>query len=99
MTYNITLFSSSESISEIVAVSNTYSGNTFTGMFIVAVFFIQLMVLKRWGFEDALAASSFSTFVLSIFLVNAELLNPLYTITFFIIMVFTTLYIYMNRRK
>jgi hypothetical protein len=94
MSYNITLLSEVATIRELFVVTNTYSGDLFTVLMMFAIFFIMLMALKRFGFQYAMFSASFASFVLSLLLMYAELLNIIWVLGFLALTAFTALYIY-----
>jgi|TARA_Y100000310_G_C20686141_1_gene819135 hypothetical protein len=96
--YNLTILSDSDSIGDLFITANTYSNSTLFGMFIIAIFFVMLMVLKKWEFTSALLTSSFSSFILSLILVYADLLNFIYPLLFLTITAFTALYVFTAQR-
>jgi len=97
MTYNLTLLHQSNTISGLFTTANSYTTGWLLGFLILAVFFIMLMALKKWEFDDALMASSFVCFVLAAILVSAELLNLLWAIGFLVVAAFTGLYMYITK--
>ena len=85
MAYNMTQLASSDTIFKLVG----YANDSTTGMVVIvlmlSVFFIMLMSMKRYDFPKAIMASSAISFVISLLLVYAELLNPLWALGFLIL--------------
>jgi len=96
-TYNITGFTNAETVADIVVFANESTGNILFGLFILALFFIMLMTMRKYEFTDTLLTSSFVCFVLSAILSYGGFLNILFPIGFLAILSFTTLYVWMNR--
>ena len=94
MTYNLSLLTNSSSISGIVITANSYTGGLLVGLLVLSVFFIMLMALKKWEFDDALLSSSFVSFIISAILVAAGMLNLLWTLGFLALTAFTAFYMY-----
>jgi hypothetical protein len=94
MTYNITLLKDVGTIRELFYVSNTYSGDIFIKLMMFGIFFVMLMALKRFGFQYALASSSFASFVLSLMLMYAGLLSLFWVLAYLALFAFTMFYIY-----
>jgi len=96
-TYNLTALANSSGVIDLIEVTNDATGKVLFGFFMVAIFFVLLLGLKRYGFDNAIAASSFACFILSVLLVFAELLNFIYVLGFFILMALTIFYMQMNK--
>jgi len=94
MTYNLSLLTNSSSISGIVSTANSYTGGLLVGLLVLSVFFIMLLALKKWEFDDALLSSSFVSFIISAILVAAGMLNLLWTLGFLALTAFTAFYMY-----
>jgi len=98
MTYNLTGLQTSVNIVDIFIWANGITGQMLFGMFLTAIFFIIMLVLKNEGFEQAIMVSSFICFVLSGFLVFAKLLNFYFMLAFIIILALTAFYVYVVKR-
>lgn len=96
--YNITPLQNAENITGIVTYANTVTDGAMSILMILAVFFILLLILKRWSFEDALLTSSFICFILSSFLTYGKFLNFMFPLAFLIMTALTALYVYVTRR-
>jgi hypothetical protein len=92
MTYNLTLLQEAETIYKVFVYADNASGNIMVGLFMIAIFFVFLMALKRYSFTNALLASSFVSFILSLFLTYANLLNFMFPLFFLITASLTALY-------
>lgn len=79
--------------------NNAVDGVLFTGGMIV-MFIIILMTLLRFEqpFENALAISSWVSFIFSVFFWFAKLLPTIIPLMFLMITAFTTLYLYSSRQ-
>jgi hypothetical protein len=67
-TINITALQHIHSFSEMFIFVNDASGNLFMKLAMVAVFFVILMIQKRFGFLQSLTLSSAVCFILSLML-------------------------------
>ena len=97
-TYNLTGLTEAENILDIVIFSNTVTSGYLVGLFVLAFFFVSLFALKRWEFDKALTASSFISFMISIFFVYAGLVTFWLPLLFLIITSLMGLYLYMFKR-
>jgi hypothetical protein len=97
MTYNITQLQDSSTISGLFVTANDYTGGILLSLFVLAVFFIMLMALQRWEFDDALLSSNFVCFLISAILVSVELLNLLWALGFLVLMAFTAFYMFLAK--
>lgn len=95
--YNMTALGQVGSIYELVVYANNSADQILLVLFVMAVFFIMLMVLKKWDFDSALLVSSFVCFVISIMLVYAELIALIWALVFLIIAAFTALFMIFTR--
>lgn len=94
MTYNLTDLQSQTQISGLFIYANNATDGVLIIGFMIAVFFVLFMVLKRFEFTHALVTSAFLCFVISSLLAYAGFMS-LYGVLFFLILTaFTTLYIY-----
>ena len=88
MTYNMTQLAASDSIYKLVLFSNDITTGALVAMFILALFFILLMSLKKYEFDSALLVSSFICFVISVFMMYAELLALMWVLAYLIVAAF-----------
>lgn len=96
--YNMTVLQEAETISKLVLVANDFTGGIFLTLFLFAQFFIMLMVLKRWDFNEALLTSSFISFVLAALMVYGEMIPLIYALVFLIIAAFTGFYTFIIKK-
>lgn len=94
MTYNMTQLAATETIFDLIRYANQSTDNILMALFVMAVFFIMLMVLKKWEFDSSLLASSFVSFVISIILVYAQLMALVWALVFLVIAAFTAFYMF-----
>lgn len=97
--YNLTLLKEATTLRKLFVTGNSYTSQSFTGMMMIAIFFVTFMALKKYQFPYALLSSSFACFILSIFLTYANLLNFIFPLIFLTITAFTGLYIYTTDRN
>lgn len=95
--YNLTNLTGATDFSSVVSFSNEVTGGSFVSMFMIAIFFVSVLVLKKWEFIHALMASSFGCMILSIFLVYGGYLNFMFPLAFLIILALCVLYSYTVR--
>lgn len=92
--YNLTLLKDADLVSDIFVYANDASNGTLMGIFVIVIFFVMLMVFKRWEFDEALLSSSFLSFVLSAILAYGGYIGLVYPLTFLGITAFTTFYVF-----
>ena len=92
MTYNITALQGAKSLFTVVQAANIYSEGLLMILFLVAIFFIVLMKSKTYEFSKSLLVASAISFVVSIFLAFAKLINPIWVLVFLIATAFTILF-------
>jgi len=98
MPYNLTELTNSENILDIVLFANSTSDSVLLSFFVVAIFFIMVMALKRYDFDKALLSSSFTCFVISAAGTYAKLINVMFPLAFLTAAAFTALYMWMSKR-
>jgi hypothetical protein len=91
MTYNMTQLQAADSLFKLVQYANDATTGFVVIGFLLSVFFIMLLALKRYEFSKALLVSSTVCFLLSLFLNYAKLINPIWSFVFLIIAAFTAL--------
>lgn len=95
--YNMTILQNATTVSDLVVYSNTISRGIVTGMFVIALFFIILMVNKKQDFDKVLAADSFICFVISTLLFAAHMINFMFPLFFLSVTAITVLYLYSQK--
>jgi len=98
MPANMSELAGIETLSGLVIFANTAAEGVLFGGLMIAIFFVMLMILKKWEIEKALLASSFSCFILSMFLTYAKVLNLVFPLVFLIVMAFTLFYLFVTKR-
>jgi len=101
MDYNMSLITDSGgSIGSIIDASNSYTNGFLTGAFLIMLFFVFMMIMKRWEFEKAFAASSFMCFMLGVILKSGGWVNLHFVLAFFILTALSLLYLtFVNRQQ
>lgn len=94
MSYNMTQMQAIDSVGQLFYYANQHSSSFLMGGFLIAFFFILLMKLKRYAFEDALAVSSFFTMLFSLLGTWAGLVNWYYCLFFTILMAVSAVLVY-----
>lgn len=102
MTYDLTCMQNASGLGWLIC-ANTYTGGILFGFFIVIIYFVMLFALKRYDFDDALLASSWTCFILSAILAYAKdssgvhLLNIIFPLGFLVVAGFSALYIWATK--
>ena len=91
--YNLTLLQESVTVSDLVSYANISTGGILSGLFVIIVFFILMITLKRASFVDTLAVSSFITFILSIFMLLGGFISFYFVLAFLLLTGFSTFYL------
>lgn len=94
MVYNISGFQNSTTIGEVMIFTNNTVNGLLFGGFMIGLFIVLMMLLKKFAFDEALLSSSFACFVLSSLLAYGGFLNILFPLGFLVIMGFTGLIMY-----
>lgn len=97
MAYNLTNLTSAETAADLVVFANEVTSGMFMMLFLFAIFFILLLALKRYGFAEALLASSFVIFLVSATLAYGSFVGIIWPLLFLAIMAFTGFYLYMQQ--
>jgi len=94
MTYNMTQLQESTTMFKLVEFANDATGEILVGLFMIGLFFIIIMAMKRQSFEYSLMGASGVSFILSAVLANTHLLNFIFPLIFLIMFGLTTLYVF-----
>lgn len=94
MTYNMTELQGVTTVYELVVYANNAADSILMTLFLVAVFFIMLMALKRWEFDNALLGSSFICFIIGIILNYSQLIALVWPLVFLVMSAFTAFYMF-----
>jgi hypothetical protein len=86
-------------LGQLPAQANTVSGGAFWVSILWMLWVVILLAAMGWGFETALALSSFIALALSIFLVYSQLIAWQWAMTFAAILLFAFLYIAWTTRQ
>ena len=97
--YNMTTLQNADTILKLITYANDSSEQILMGLLMIGIFFILLMALKRWDFDDGLVISSFVCFILSSLLTYAKLLNIIFPLAFLALAGFTAFWIYTVKRN
>lgn len=92
MVYNITELGLVNNVKDLFMVTNTATGDILFGMFMIVISFT-LFYMMRGEFIDKLLTMSFICFILSSFLVYAEILSLMYPLTYLIITIICVWYL------
>jgi hypothetical protein len=95
--YDLEPLTNATGISDFFSFANsvtTVGGGTgiFTGTMLLAIFFIILFGLKKYGMDNSLLVGSWSCFLLSLFLRSAGLVNIMFVLGFLAVTAIITAY-------
>jgi hypothetical protein len=90
--YNLTTLQGSQTIFTVITSANDFSGGLLMTLFTLAIFFIAIMKFKTYEFSKALLASSVICFMISLFFVYANLINPIWALGYLIVAALTALF-------
>jgi hypothetical protein len=65
MSYNETALMEAETISELLVYANQVSGDVLFSLLVISIFFIGVMSLRNYGFDNALMTSGFFCFIVA----------------------------------
>ena len=71
-------FPTPENVTDVISLfgySNTLTSNVFSGIMLFVVWLVIFISLKQWQSESALTASTFITFILSVFMLAGGLVG------------------------
>lgn len=97
--YNMTQLAKVKSLSSLMTYANSATNNILFGLFIVAIFFVMLLILKKWEFVKSFTSSSFACFVLSAVLFYGGYLHFMFALLFLIFTAFGGLFLYASSRS
>lgn len=96
--YNLTNLTTSLTVSDVVKAGNEFSGGVLVVSFMIAVFFVVVMVLKRGtDLVSALAVAGWSCFLVGVTLAYAGLLSLYAVLLFLAIAGFSSLVLYVQQ--
>ena len=94
--YNTTNLSLSNSPTDIIVWANDNTQGVLFGGFVIALWFVFFLILKKYSFERAFVTSSFLCFLISIFFVNSGFVTFHYLIVFGVMTLFSGFWIYLD---
>lgn len=97
MTYNMTALQASDSFSKLIIYANSSTGDILVGLFVVAIFFVGVLALKRYDFDVTIPAMSFLCFIVSLLFSYAHMLHFLFPLGFGVVLALSTMYLYLSR--
>lgn len=96
--YNLTQLQAADTVSDVFIYSNDMSQGVLAGLFLIAVFFVLLIAMKRFEFAKALLSSTFACFVLGLFLRNTGTIAFFLCVLFGVGFAFTVLYVFITKK-
>lgn len=94
--YNLTNLTNANTPVDIIIFANENVKGSLFGGFIIALWFVFFIIMKKYSFERAFLTSSFLCFLISIFFVNATLINFYFIIVFATMTLFGGLWMYLS---
>lgn len=86
--YNMTDLQDSLTVSDLLIYANTSTNNMFGTMLCIAVFFITMMSLLRYGWREASVIAGFLTFLISLVLAFGGFVSLYLALSFIAITIF-----------
>ena len=99
MAYNLTELGSQETMVGVFQSANNATSGVLAGFFIIALFFLLMLMMKKYEFTKALMSASFITFILASLLTYAKLVSIVFPLLFLAIAAFTAFFVYMTGDK
>jgi len=96
--YNTTMLAEANDFHGISSFANDATGGLLWGGFLLSFFFIMMLSLRRYDFEDNLLVSSWTCFIIGAFLSYAGLVNTIFTVAFLTIAAGTAMFKVVFRR-
>lgn len=96
--YNITNITNSSGVFDMISSVNVLVDGWLVGLFLLALFFVLLIGLKRYDFSAAITASGFSCFIISLFLGFAGLVNFMFILLFLVVAGLGAFWIHVEKR-
>lgn len=97
MTYNLTQLQASEKVSELFIYANDSTGGVLMTGLMIAIFFVLLMVLKRYEFTHAVVTASFLCFILSSLAAYTGFMSLYAVLLFLTLTAFSLFYMYVKQ--
>lgn len=94
--YNLTQLNNAGTITGWVSFINSQTSGAFTGLMFLAFFLVLIFGLRRYGFDNAIAAGSFVCSLIGFLLFNAGMLDFYYFAVVLVTMMLSGLWIYNN---
>jgi len=95
--YNMTELQEAVTLDKLITFVNDATSSLLVGTFIIAIFFIMFMALRRYGFVDSLLTSSFVCFVISLIATYIGWINIMFPLSFLAITAFTGLTVFIRK--
>lgn len=95
MTYNLTQLQEAEYFVDVFIYSNTSTDGVLGIGFIIALFFVLFMVLKKYEMTHSLVVSSFVCFIVSGLMAYLGVMNIMIVLLFLATTAFSALYIFL----
>lgn len=97
--YDLGLLQNATGIGKLVGVANTYSDGYLVGGFLLALWFIGILALRKFGFGESVTVCSWICFILSLPLAYAGWLNLYFTLFYLIMGALGLFYLYASNSQ
>ena len=97
MTYNLTQLQDAEKVSQLFLFANSTTGGVLASGLMIAIFFVLLIVMKRYEFTHSFVTASFICFILSSLAAYAGWSNLYVVLAFLTLTAFTLLFMYIKQ--
>lgn len=94
----MTALQASDTVFGLFSYANESTGQILFGLFMIGIFFIMLLSMKKLAFEYAIFAASGISFLLSALLAYTGLLNFSIPLVFLIVLALSGMYVYVVSR-
>ena len=95
--YNLTQLYNATTITDLVIYANYVTNDIFFILFVLAVFIVMVVALKRYSFVAGLWVASFICFIITILGAYAHLIPYTFSFLFLAATAFIGLYVFMNK--
>jgi hypothetical protein len=95
--YDLSGLTNSTRVEHLFSVANTASNDLLAGGFLISIFIIITgSLIMRFGMKKALPAGFIAGFLMSMFMVQAEMVSPMFNLFFLAGGAFSTIYAYLT---
>lgn len=95
--YDTTNITNATGIFEVVKATNSLVGGVIVSFLVLAFFFIVLISLKKYDFNDAITTACFASFIVSLIFSFIGMLNFIFPLVFLLGTAFGLLWIHLSK--